>query len=81
MVLQPVPPNCTVVGVPGRIVKKDNVRIPRTDLDQVDLPDPISNDIKELQVDNLRMHKKLMELENQLKMVAHAQCAKEEKEQ
>ena len=42
---------------------------------------PISNDIKELQVDNLRMHKKLMELENQLKMVAHAQCAKEEKEQ
>ena len=81
MVLQPVPPNCTVVGVPGRIVKKDNVRIPRTDLDQVDLPDPISNDIKELQVDNLRMHKKLMELENQLKMVAHAQCTKEEKEQ
>lgn len=40
------------------------------DMNQVDLPDPISNDIKELQVDNLRMHKKLMELENQLKMVA-----------
>ena len=50
-------------------------------MNQVDLPDPISNDIKELQVDNLRMHKKLMELENQLKMVAHAQCTKEEKEQ
>ena len=50
-------------------------------MDQIHLPDPISNDIKELQVDNLRMHKKLMELENQLKMVAHAQCAKEEKEQ
>ena len=81
VVLKEVPANCTVVGVPGRIVKQDGAKIPRMDMNQVDLPDPISNDIKELQVDNLRMHKKLMELENQLKMVAHAQCAKEEKEQ
>ena len=78
VVLKEVPANCTVVGVPGRIVKQDGAKIPRM---EGDLPDPISNDIKELQVDNLRMHKKLMELENQLKMVAHAQCAKEEKEQ
>ena len=81
VVLKEVSANCTVVGVPGRIVKQDGAKIPRMDMNQVDLPDPISNDIKELQVDNLRMHKKLMELENQLKMVAHAQCAKEEKEQ
>ena len=81
VVLKEVPANCTVVGVPGRIVKQDGAKIPRMDMNQVDLPDPISNDIKELQVDNLRMHKKLMELENQLKMVAHAQCTKEEKEQ
>ena len=81
VVLKEVQANCTVVGVPGRIVMQDGAIIPRMDMNQVDLPDPISNDIKELQVDNLRMHKKLMELENQLKMVAHAQCAKEEKEQ
>ena len=81
VVLKEVPANCTVVGVPGRIVKQDGAKIPRMDMNQVDLPDPISNDIKELQVDNLRMHKKLMELENQLKMVAQAQCTKEEKEQ
>ena len=82
VVLKEVPANCTVVGVPGRIVKQDGAKIPRMDMNQVDLPDPISNDIKELQVDNLRMHKKLMELEKSVqKMVAHAQCAKEEKEQ
>ena len=34
VVLKPVPANCTVVGVPGRIVKRDNKK-PRMDLDQV----------------------------------------------
>lgn len=56
VVLGPVPPNCTVVGVPGRIVKKDNVRIPRSDLDQVNLPDPVLDDIKKLQKENERLH-------------------------
>ena len=48
VVLQEVPPNSTVVGVPGRIVKRDNVRIPRMDMDQVTLPDPILNEITQL---------------------------------
>ena len=37
VVLEEVPPNCTVVGVPGRIVKMDDQKIPRMDLDQVHL--------------------------------------------
>lgn len=48
VVLSEVPPNSTVVGVPGRVVKRDNVRIPREDLDQVHLPDPVMNDIEAL---------------------------------
>ena len=28
VVLEEVPPNCTVVGVPGRIVKMDNKKVP-----------------------------------------------------
>jgi len=52
VVLEEVPPNCTVVGVPGRIVKQDNVKIPRTDLDQVHLPDPIKIDIDNLKKEN-----------------------------
>ncbi len=34
VVLEEVPPNCTVVGVPGRVVKRDNIKIPRSDMDQ-----------------------------------------------
>ncbi len=45
MVLEEVPPNCTVVGVPGRVVKRDNIKIPRSDMDQCHLPDPVKEDI------------------------------------
>lgn len=62
VVLKEVPPNCTVVGVPGRIVKKDDVKMPRADMDQVHLPDPISNDIIELQKDNIRMQREISKL-------------------
>ena len=48
VVLNEVPPNSTVVGVPGRVVKQDNVKIPRSDLDQVHLPDPIKNELEDI---------------------------------
>ena len=69
VVLKEVPPNCTVVGVPGRIVKKNDQRMSRTDMDQVHLPDPISNDIQELQADNIRLHGKLKELKKQMENI------------
>ncbi|MCL2864288.1 MAG: serine O-acetyltransferase [Lachnospiraceae bacterium] len=46
VVLEEVPPNCTVVGVPGRIVKRGESKIPRTTLAHGDLPDPVRNDIQ-----------------------------------
>lgn len=67
VVLKEVPPNCTVVGVPGRIVKKNDIKVPRIDLDQVHLPDPINTDITLLQEDNLRLHEQVNKLEKQLK--------------
>ena len=67
VVLKEVPPNCTVVGVPGRIVKRDDVKIPRSDMDQVHLPDPITSDIRELQADNRRLHRRLREMERRRK--------------
>ena len=48
VVLNEVPPNSTVVGVPGRVVKQDNVKIPRVDLDQIHLPDPVKNELEEI---------------------------------
>ncbi|HJA67893.1 serine O-acetyltransferase [Lachnoclostridium sp. An169] len=59
VVLEEVPPNCTVVGVPGRIVRMNNKKIPRLDMDQVHLPDPVLNDIRELQQENIRLHEEL----------------------
>ena len=48
VVLSEVPPNSTVVGVPGRVVKRDNVRVPQADMEQINLPDPVLNDIQQL---------------------------------
>ena len=66
VVLKEVPPNCTVVGVPGRIVKRDNVKVPRSDMDQVHLPDPVMEDITTLQMQNITIKEKLDEIEQQL---------------
>ena len=63
VVLAEVPPNCTVVGVPGRIVRQDNVKIPRNDLDQVHLPDPVAADLRELRKENELLRGKLAILE------------------
>lgn len=63
VVLHEVPPNSTVVGVPGRVVKRDNVRIPQEDLDQVNLPDPVLNDIRALQEQNRELQERVEALE------------------
>ena len=42
VVLEEVPPNCTAVGVPARVVKRDGVRIANSELDQIHVPDPVS---------------------------------------
>jgi len=49
VVLKAVPANCTVVGVPGRIIKRNDENLPRTDMDQICLPDPVEKDIAVLQ--------------------------------
>lgn len=67
VVLEEVPPNCTVVGVPGRIVKRDNEVIPRESMDQVHLPDPIKEDIQNLQHANSELTNRLLDLESELK--------------
>ena len=46
VVLTEVPPNSTVVGVPGRVVKQAGKRV--ADMDQVLLPDPIMEEFKRL---------------------------------
>lgn len=46
VVLSDVPENCTAVGVPAKIVVRKGVRVPDTvDLDQVHIPDPMSDEL------------------------------------
>lgn len=44
VVVRDVDPNCTVVGVPGEVVRIDGERV--DDLDQIHIPDPLMNAIK-----------------------------------
>ncbi len=48
VVLKEVPPNSTVVGIPGKVVIQDGIRI-KKDLNHTDLPDPIADRFKELE--------------------------------
>lgn len=68
VVIEEVPPNCTVVGVPGRIVKRDNVRIPRRDMDQCHLPDPVKEDITILQCENAEIVNRVLDLEQEMRI-------------
>ena len=58
VVLKAVPPNCTVVGNPGRIVRREGVA-PQIDLDHVHLPDPIREHI-------VALERRVSELEEQM---------------
>jgi serine O-acetyltransferase len=53
VVVKEVPPNCTVVGVPGRIVARDGVRVEDkftdVDLDHNLLPDPVADMLAAMQ--------------------------------
>ena len=59
VVLTPVPPNSTVVGVPGRIVKIEGEKV-RINLDHIHLPDPVMERFT-------RMEEEIQELKDKLK--------------
>ncbi len=79
VVLSEVPPNSTVVGVPGRVVKRNNMALPQETMNQTDLPDPVREDISCLQKADTEMTNRLLELEEELKQLKR-QLAEENKE-
>lgn len=64
VVLKEVPPNSTVVGVPGRVVIQDGRKITR-DLDHSNLPDPIADRIREVQMELSELREELIELKKE----------------
>lgn len=49
VVVNDVPPNCTVVGIPGRVVVREGQRVEAIDLHHEDLPDPVVEMFRRLQ--------------------------------
>ncbi|MBR1876716.1 MAG: serine O-acetyltransferase [Lachnospiraceae bacterium] len=69
VVLEEVPPNCTVVGVPGRIVKRYDTTLCRDELNQIDLPDPVRDDIDMLQKSNAELTNHILQLEDSMRQL------------
>lgn len=69
VVLEEVPPNSTVVGVPGRVVKRNDQALPQEKLDQIHLPDPVKEDIASLQRENAELTNRIIDLERVIKQV------------
>lgn len=65
VVLRDVPDDCTVVGVPGRVVKMAGIRTREEDLMHNELPDPIKIQIEELEAQIADLKARLDELQKQ----------------
>ena len=78
VVLQEVPPNSTVVGVPGRVVKQDNKKLPREDMDQVHLPDPVLKELICLKNENICLRNELKRLYEKMDQVLDQKIAEKQ---
>ncbi|MBS8266877.1 serine O-acetyltransferase [Mesobacillus boroniphilus] len=58
VVLKDVPPNSTVVGIPGKIVIQDGVRV-KKDFNHRDLPDPVADRCKEIEMELVKLKREL----------------------
>jgi serine O-acetyltransferase len=64
VVVNDVPDNSVVVGVPGRIISREGEKVQRIDLRHGDLPDPLSITLSNLD-DRLRQLEKKLDLETE----------------
>lgn len=60
VVLEEVPPNSTVVGIPAKVVRQDGQRI--APLDQIHIPDPVAQQLGELNRKIAELNEKIEEL-------------------
>ncbi len=66
VVLNAIPDNCTAVGVPAHIVKMNGKRVHKVtaDIDQIHIPDPVSQELCRLHSEINTLKKELAELKN-----------------
>lgn len=66
VVLKDVPDDCTVVGVPGKIIKRKGVNT-ESELIHNDLPDPVKDTFTKMETELERLRKRIDELEKKTK--------------
>jgi serine O-acetyltransferase len=64
VVLRDVPPNSTVVGIPGRVVIQDGIKINK-DLNHCDLPDPMADRCFAIEAEMRRLQQELENLKKE----------------
>jgi serine O-acetyltransferase len=63
VVLEEIPPDSTAVGIPARVVRRKGERTaPCADMDQVHIPDPVSQQLCRMEVKLNAMEKELEQL-------------------
>lgn len=66
VVLEAIPPNSTAVGVPARVVRRNGQKVERaSDLDQIHIPDPVSQELCVLRMQIERLEKRLSAIEKE----------------
>ena len=66
VVLEAIPENSTAVGIPARVVRRKNAKAecqPKNDLDQIHIPDPISQELCRLQMQIEKLEQTVKNLE------------------
>jgi serine O-acetyltransferase len=71
VVLEEVPPNCTAVGVPARIVKRNGKRI-YDPLDQIHFPDPVAQQLGLLLYKLEKLEKEIKEIKSRFPKPEHS---------
>lgn len=63
VVLAEIPEQCTAVGIPARVVRKEGVKV-EDELDQIHIPDPVSQELRRLEEKLSALEAELAELKN-----------------
>ncbi|MCA0989466.1 serine O-acetyltransferase [Alkalihalobacillus algicola] len=61
VVLQNVPSNSTVVGIPGKVVIQNGVKVPH-DLEHHNMPDPVADKFKQMEKEMHALHEEIEKL-------------------
>ena len=63
VVLEEIPDNCTAVGIPAKIVRKEGMKV--DDLDQIHIPDPVAQELARLEARLGELGEQLEALKNE----------------